>query len=178
MATEEFYNTQPAIAAQVQSLISAGLRQVQAQNPSVPADKIGYRPLRFSDFVKLENVTPAASSLSYSWTIGAGSQTILTFTVPTAYVIGITGWWGSGISALGLGAYLQIQINNNTKVEVPLTKLANAPGGVLYTFDQVVFSQISLPMAWIVNNTTTSAATVFLWPVAYIFGPKANLNIN
>ncbi len=173
MATVEFYNQQPGIATQIAQLQTKGVAQAAQQNP--PGTQIGYRPLRFSDFSKFDNVSPAVSG--YTWTINAGTQTLVTFLVPTAYVIGIAGWWGSNISSLGLGAYLQIQINNVTRVEFPLTQLANAPGGVLYTFDQVVFSSISQPMSWIVNNATTSAATVFLWPVAYIFGPKANLNL-
>jgi len=146
-------------------------------NNNVP---LGVRQLRPSDFTIISSVTTPsnASSISYQWTIAAGSSTILAFNITSTYVIGWVGWYSNNLQALGPGGYIDYVVNGIVRYEIPTQLMAQAPYGVYYTFDAPFLSNLQIPYSFVVYNSTTTSATVFLWPVGFIAGPKSNLHID
>jgi len=161
---------------QMQQQVLAAAVKANTNNP-VP---IGVRQLRPSDFNIISQVTTPSSpsSISYQWTIAAGSNIILAFNITSTYVIGWVGWYNNNLQALGPGGYIDYIVNGIVKYEIATMVMANAPYGVYYTFDAPFLSNLQIPYSFTVYNSTTVSATVFLWPIGFIAGPKSNLHID
>lgn len=156
--------------------IVAELRSQGIANSGIPAALFGYRPLRPDDFSKFESVSGTAA---YSWSVAAGTSTIISFTVPTSYALAFFGLEGAfNISSLLPGGYFSIIVNGTKKVQVNLADLANAQSGKIYFFDQYLIVTQQQHVEWEVNNPTTVSQTIGLWPACYIASTRKNLNID
>ena len=133
----------------------------------------GYRPLRPSDISKMSSVTGTAA---YSYTLAAGTSTILTFTIPADYAIAIFGLEGYNVGSLA-GGYSQIIVNGVVRQEIPLADLASAQSGQVYAFDQTVLATSTEVVSWVINNPQTTSVSAAIWLLGYIAGKKSALNI-
>jgi len=159
------------------SAIVADLRAQGVANSGISASLFAYRPFRPDDFSKFG----LTGTYGYTWSIsaGAGTTTIISFTVPTAYALAFFGLEGAyNISSLLPGGYFQITVNGVEKVKVNLADLANAQSGRIYFFDQYLIVTQQMQVQWIIYNPTTVSQTIGLWPASYIASTKKNLNID
>ncbi len=146
-----------------------------ALNSSKASPPVRARPFRPDDVSKFSSVT---GTPGYSWTVnaGAGTTTLLTFTVPSAYALVLVGFQSSNMSSLVPGGYVYVTVNSVKKQQVSAIELAR--DSVVYLFDQAleIINQQEVSLA--VYNPTTVSQTIGLWFLGYIASTANNLNVS
>jgi hypothetical protein len=139
------------------------------------------RELRPSDLVSANNstitgaISPTVPTLAdYHLTIAPTTTVTITFSL-TAKAVAFYGWYCN--TDLGVTGYIQVQVDNVVRQEVPAETPYNQTANKVYLVDQTVFVPEGSSVTIKIYNGAATTASGVIWPLAWIAGTASALGI-
>lgn len=158
------------------------VEQVKSQFTPDKQANLTHRPLRPNELATLQTLANRvyhhkASATTFENILRDGTNIVI-LTVPTGRAIVFFGWIFIDDPALplGLDGVARIKINGVVKNEV-CTKLIDVQDGhMLLTLDQIVIARQQTTVEVQVKGAST-ADNIIIFPLAYVVGPKNQLDV-